>query len=509
MGTDMLSRRRARRAVGLVATVVLIATACGSTVSVQGDGALISDGLGLDGGFADTPPGAQLDPANPDRSSTSEDRSGLSAAGGQLPGRTSSSGLPRQSGTTTPPAKSPGVRGDQVSIGYTTARDSSAASNSLGIEGAETGNVDAQVRAVVQDINGRGGLLGRKIVLVNHDVKSLSATQDPARTSQEACAKFTQDNKVFAVLDTIGMGDDSFRDCLVKHRTALISDWMQSDEAEFDRTGIVFSPSQMTVDRYLPAVVDRLVAQGFFTKWDVRAGRLGAAPVKIGLTHFDNEKGNRYAAVLKRALAKHRLTVAEEASYSPSLNDNSSSTSNAVLRFNAAGVTHMFNANLLFYKNADSQNYHPRYAIDDYIATPYLLSRNVGKSQLHGAIGAGYRPLDEVPKASDPTPAATRCKELMRKSGQDTSKQFTVSVMLSVCDVFNLLEAGIRAGRDVSAAALVNGIESLGTRFQPTVTYRSIFNRGRHAGGSGVRDFVYSDACGCFKFPDSKIHPVP
>ncbi len=113
--------------------------------------------------------------------------------------------------------------------------------------------------------------------------------------------------------------------------------------------------------------------------------------------------------MLRAALARHKLTLNEVERHGIDVSANAASTSAAVLRLKAQGITHMFNANLLFYQGAGSQRLHPRYAVDDTIDTPQLLAQNVGKEQLHGAMGAGYQPLNEVENFGSVGPAADQC----------------------------------------------------------------------------------------------------
>lgn len=523
-------RRHGGQGTAILLLVVLVAAGCGSTVSATGANSGEADGSTLDAGMAPTVPSGARPSDGGERTQEPAPSSGaLTATPGQVDDSlgpvAGPSGSPTPTGsrpTTSPDTTAPsessgptpnaiplghGVTEDAVYIGYSSARDLSTVAGTLGIEGTNTGDIDGQVRAVVNDINGRGGLLGREIKLVNHDYKAAQSNREAQ--SQAACATWTQDHQVFAVMDTAGASDPVLEACLTERGVPLLSNWLTRSANAFARNPLVVGVSEMPMDDYVPAVVDRLAAQDFFTSWDTVRGREGTIqPIKIGLTHFDNEVGNTYAELLRGRLAEHGYEVAAEESHSEDLSDNAASTSSAVLRFKAEGVTHVFNANLFFYQQAENQDYHPRYAIDDYISTPQLLAENVGPSQLHGALGAGYQPLAEVADPADPTLATARCRELMNKAGHDTSSQFTFTVMLGVCDPFGLLEAGLDASRDLTATGLVRGIESLGSGFVPGATYNTFFSPTRHAGANGVRDFVYDDTCRCFTFPDSTIHPV-
>ena len=480
---------------------------------LAGCGSTVSSGQS---GLAGAAQGADLNGlANPATSGLSTPTAALGSAStdaaGQLPGAASSNQGTSAMATDTngQPPRRVGAKLSDVLIGYPTSRDLSAVASNVGIAGADTGDLDAQASILAADINSRGGLLGHRIVLVNHDISTAQATSDPAAAAQAACTDWVQDHHVFAVADTAeGLGaSPGLRDCLTKAKVPLISNGGFSD-ADYASSPLFASPSSMTLDRYLPAVVDRLVAQGFFGKWDAIQGKSGTAPVKIGAQSFDNEQGRHYIAVLRKALARHGLTLDQVESHSSDVSANAASTSSAVLRFKAQGVTHIFNANLLFYKDSDSQSYHPRYAIDDTVPTPQLLAKNVGKSQLHGAMGVGYQPLAEVEGAPDIGPAATRCFWLMRKGGQSTSAQFTRTVMANVCDNFFLLEAAFKSSGVLTPTGMITGVSRLGTAFKSAFTYQPGFSTNKHYGANRVRDFVYSDVCGCFTYPSTTTYQV-
>ena len=71
------------------------------------------------------------------------------------------------------------------------------------------------MQAVVDDINSRGGILGRKI---DAKIRTLDAQADGPTAYSQLCAGFTQDDKVFAVLAPWNP-DPSFAPCLAKTGT--------------------------------------------------------------------------------------------------------------------------------------------------------------------------------------------------------------------------------------------------------------------------------------------------
>jgi hypothetical protein len=168
----------------------------------------------------------------------------------------------------------------------------------------------------------------------------------------------------------------------------------------------------------------------------------------------------------------------------------------------------VIDANLLFFKTASSQDYHPRYVVQDTINTPALLAKNVDATQLHGAMGAGYLPLYEVDDAKDVSPEATRCKALMRAAREDTGEAIALALMLNACDSVFYLEKALTAGGSVSAAGLRAGAARLGA-IPSHLTYGSLVRPARRDGATRIRDFEYVDSCSCFRHTSTATYPVP
>jgi len=399
-----------------------------------------------------------------------------------------------------------------VEIGYSTVRDASTATAGLGFSGFATGDMDAQMAAITAYANSHGGLLGRKIVLVNHDTHFVDSANNPSASTEAACNTWTQDHHVFAALDLVSLSYNSnaMATCLAKHHTLLISTGdSDGSAASYAQPYGPFSADVISLERYLPGLVDRLVAMGFFARWDTATGGPGVAPVKIGLMHFEDAAGNRYAASLKKALARHGMTITDEVTFTDGVTTSAQGGSAAVLKFRQDGITHVFDANLGFFETAASQHYYPRMSVDDFVNTPAGLASQPGIAKvLHGAMGAGTAPAIEVPNPPDTTSSATLCKQIMRSAGLDFSNAYTLAVMLSECDAVFLLTAAVNRGGELSPAGFRRGLEALGTSFLPTLTYRSKFSATKHDGAGAIRDYVYDDPCGCFRFPDSKLYAV-
>lgn len=110
-------------------------------------------------------------------------------------------------------AVAPGVTADTIKIGIAYPdMDSIKAFVNI-----DLGSYEAAYNALIDRINTRGGIHGRKIVPVFGKVSVLS----PA-AAQETCVKLTQDEKVFAVLGTFVMPNQT--GCYIEtYKTALIA----------------------------------------------------------------------------------------------------------------------------------------------------------------------------------------------------------------------------------------------------------------------------------------------
>lgn len=489
---------KARRLVA-AATLLTLSAACGTTVTTTaGPVAPLGDELGGSAGTdvsAAGPTGTVGDAAGAPTAGT-----GAAATRGRpvtgTPSVTATAGALER--TRAVPA------GGTIAIGYPTFDDSGAALSAFGISGASIGDPEAQMAVVVKALNARGGILGRRVVAVPHDFPALGASSDPEGTATAACAEWSE-KKVFAVVNV--SPNAAMRSCLAKAGIPLVTSLGISSAASVfgDTLPGVYAPSAMSIDRSVRAVVDRLVARKFFTGWDPATGRPGPQPVKIGMQSFDTPDGQHVVAVTRKALAAHGLTLDEVEAHGTEVSDNSSSTSSAVLRFRANGITHVFDANLVFFQTADSQGYRPRYAIQDTINTPALLAQNVGASQLHGSMGAGYLPAYEAEDAPDVSPEATRCLTLMREAGQDTAPTIARAYMLHYCDALAFLEKALTSAGTVSVRGLRDGAAALGS-VPSHVTYGTRITAARRDGATRIRDFEYVDACTCFRHPSTTTY---
>lgn len=511
-----------RSPLGPVLAVVfaLLVSACGSTVQQSGGGALAgpggaagSDGLGGAGTGTD-PLGSGIQ--GPDlNTGVSGGPTGSDAFGGALgPGGGSSvaGGAGTTSGPDGPggPSSTGGAGGvprgvtatGPIKVGFLFSSDLQKTGSQFGLKGIVTGDTEAQYRAIGADLNKRGGVLGRKVELLGHDISTANQLRNPSEEENKACEAFVQDKKVFAVL-----GSGVFLSpCLAKNGIPSIQGGQFQDAKTIDRD-LIYDGGGMLTNVLAKAFIDRLVAQKYFTGWDTLLGAPGKAPVKVGVIYQDIPIFKNYYVAIKVALRRYGITIDpdNEFLYNPTVDGVTSQSQAAVLKFKADGVTHVFGAAFFFFQAAENQNYRPRYGFDS-LVPPGLTAANVGPEQLEGALGVGWRPTQDVNQPQDPGPVsaqATRCTKIMKDAGEDLSARTVTYLSHVYCEQLWSFAAALTKGGAVSLPALRAGFDRLGSPV-PVVSFGERWGPDRHASNTTVADLGYLTSCNCFAYTKAR-----
>lgn len=491
----------------LVLAALVLTTACGSTVqsSGPGTGAAQSAQTGLDplGGAVGDPGAAGLLGADGLSLPPSADPAG--SAAGTVPTTAeggdpaASTGTPGPAGSASAPASGTATSTDPIKVGipYIDAEFSNAFVSGIGA-GLATGDFKAGFEQRLAELNERGGILGRKVVGVYHE---LDPNAQPGQYEQSACAAFTDDEPVQYVFDP-GLGG-TFLSCLAAAGVGVLN----YSQSLLTRRGLnsypgFILPDSVALDRLAEAQAERFQEMGYFG--DLKT-------TKVGILFYDHPEFIAAEKVLEQALAQRGIAVAARQAmrYVASTSDVSQTAqeaNSAVLRFRSAGVTHVLaveqNAWLtgFFGINAASQNYYPRYG---YTSQEPLgnIAANVPERALQDALFFGWNPVADVPDLDELTPAGRTCLAAFRNFEQQTPNQR--GTYTSVCESVDLLEAAVTAaGTSTGAATLVNGAAML-EDFASSNTFRVIIRPGETDGvklardgkwDSASRQFVYTSA---------------
>ena len=490
--------------------VLALVTGCGTTV----DGVGSMPGAATWNGGLSVPSAAGV-PGTVQGGAPASAGAGGSAAGGSAVGSATGPG-PSGTGTAASVAGTVSSGGGSSAIassgrgydpgrlylGFPTNNDVNTAAPS-GIGATNFGDQPTIIKAVIADINRHGGILGRTVVPVFHDISTANLQADPSGQAQATCTALTQDTHVVAVVNIVASIDlPTFYSCLAKADTPLISaGFVPADDTMFrSYAPYLYKLTAASFTRLSPLWVNRLHAMGYFHSWDTTNGAPGTTPAKVGLLYPGVQPQQRIFADIKRRLTAAGINVAAEYQYDVSSLDNeSASMSNAVLQMRNAGVTHVLSSEadvLLFMTAADSQHYRPRYALTSYHAAAAQLQGTVPATQLAGSMGLGWLPASDVDAAHNPGPVSsgeTSCRQLMKSAGQDTSSPGVATVAFAVCDGVRLIAAAINTSKNPASAGLHSGLSAIGSGFAAALTWRNGLVSSRYDMPGGVREFAYTN----------------
>lgn len=517
------------RVVALGAVAMLLAVACGSTV--QHSETAASGGqrgfLNEDEGLSLASPPDEGDLASSTRSP--QERAGstgsavserAASTGSAVPGGPGSvapgSTSTRQNGAT--PRRGRGFTENEVFVGLSMFTAVNQVYKAIGSR-APQGDQENAWRALVDDLNKRGGLAGRKVVPVFFDLAAEDAF-NPNAGAQKACTRWTEDRPVFAAISLAGpINNGVLYKCMANKQTPFViaDDRLRSSAqmARYAQSGFFYGPPMPSIERLVPVWVQRAKASGFFSKWDTLNGGPGVADVKVGIldTRLDEYGAGRFTQVMKRELARHGIEVGSTFMFSGEASSRDREVNQAVLQFSRAEVTHVFPSwgMIPFTQHAESQNYRPRYTVNT-SNWPQQQLQLSPRRQLNGAVGVGYRPTQDVDNARDPgevSKAASRCRKIMREAGEPTSDRDAMVFNTFACDGIWFFENAVEKGGDeLSTVGLRRGLFAIGS--MPSAnTFRMSFPQGRPEGASAVRDLAFRGDCGgqaCYAYSSGKNH---
>jgi len=547
MSRSVVSRRLPA---GLLAAVALLATACGSTVQSGGSDALgagapagaAADGLGGSGaagadGLGGVGPagtgiggpagggslgttgtaggGGSVGGAGGSAGAGGGSNTGASGAGAGQPG--SSAGSVRQG---------PGVTATQIFVGARYAKNLEKAQAAYGGGGIDSGNPEANIRAMIAEVNARGGVAGRKLAVIFHVDDATSSDTGDAQ-DQAACETFTRDNKIAA---TIAGGGPVFQACMKKAGVLQVAAGgiIGYDKQSYADNPTFVSLGDVSQDRMLADLARALQRQAYFSGWDFTLGKPAPTKAKVGVLGWDFPDFKRPRdRVLLPALARSGHPVDPELVIGiQGTNGNqdagrfAAEVSSAVLRFKGAGVTHLIILDsdgiitLTYTKNAENQNYFPRLGITSANGVQALYDAGIFAAKpFNGAMGVGWKPMLDLPQgqgARHLTSATKECIAVIKKrTGVEYTDPNAASGALAVCDMIYGIAAGYnRAGPILNVTTGVRGLESLGGSFRPAAVPKTFLGPGRHDGLETGFDLFWDTTCTCIKYRDNG-HRIP
>jgi len=484
-----------RRFAGLVLVPALLA-GCGSTVPLATQ-SQAAGGLSAPGSVQGTAPSGTSQLPGTSAGGASTTGSNGTSAGGVQPG----AAVP--AGSTTSAVSPQGVRSSApLTIGVVLTKTSNA--ESFGVSTNNTVTEQKVDDAVIAGINEHGGLAGRKLVPVYASTDTGSSNWDTDFAA--ACATFTQDHHVVAVLGYVFNYVQSFERCLAtKGIPHLSTAFNVPDRPELAKFPLQIDLVVPTIDRRGLLKLENGAADGVLTpksRIGVITDTCPGSPTSLNQVFLPKAK-------------QLGLTVAKVVSVScPNGNADSSSAvgtlQNAVLQFASSGVDRViFHASsegpalLLFSLSAESQHYRPEYVVSS-LANLDALHSYVPAAQISNIHGYGWMPTQDVPPSAYPKPNAlqARCLGLLRSKKITPVAGTDFAYAYEFCEsVFVYERALLATGGDSTGTKVASAVKALGTSFASlTNEGGSIFSADRPDAPRFARHLVYAATCKCFTY---------
>lgn len=373
-----------------------------------------------------------------------------------------------------------------------------------GFEGAPDFEGEQSFQTIIGYYNSHGGFGGHQVTPIYYQFP-LESTSSYSSLEQSACADFTQDHHVVAVVSDRPSFDDVLTTCLATAHVPLITDTFgYVSGAELVKYPMYF-PSMPSGERAVGAWITGLQQMGYFSP-KAHVGVL-YCDLPTYLVVYPTVTSD-LAAIGVKPTATSELSCGSTESLASQL-------SASVLKFKAAGVDHVLimddppTLSLLWPTEAESQGYAPRYGFNTY-DTPTFVASNVSASELHGAIGVGWWPWQDVSPSAWPPPdaPATQCLAVYHAAGLPVDDGGGRSVSMWDCGMVQFFRTLVGVAPNLGLGGIETAVNSLGSSWVSPTAFRVVLNPSRHDGGAAYRDFAYNDGCTCFEYSSATLHPM-
>ena len=387
---------------------------------------------------------------------------------------------------------SPGVTDESLILSFVIT-DTSNVAAAFGWERPDEGDREAQIAALVEWINARGGIAGRQ---VEAKVRVYDAITDGPIAEEALCNAITQDDEAFAVVLT-GQFQENARPCYANANTMMLDSTLYPvDTKGYEALApYLWSPFLPNYDDLIKGMAGSLLDSGWFDD------------ATVGVIAIQSELSQRvYDEQFLPLLTEAGIEVVSYNTIDPT--DGASFDNDqlqAIVNFKEAGVDHVVaigGAQLVswFIDTSITQNFEPRYAMSSYDAPDFNVFNY--PEQLVGARGVSVTPGFDIKQDQWPFPtegAESDCVEVFTNAGLAAGDRQTVRTGLIYCDALRLLQTAGESATELSAAALSEAIWALGDSFDAASTYGVEFETGQYAGGDLYVDIAFDEGCGCLR----------
>ena len=500
----------------LAAVAALTVSACGTTVPLAQRTATPGQGLGGQSNAAEGSSESTGTGSAPGGVGTSDLGVGAGGSGGPATSSKTAVGAPGGATGTSgssnlPSAGGPGPR-SPLKVGVIDLASTNDSQAAIGIDSGGAGSGAEQAKALVRYLNAHGGLNGRRIQVVEFTINVADSSYESDFAA--ACAKFTQDNHVDAVVETLGdYFSDNFQTCLERNQIPSIQAYGAGsvDVEDYRKFPSMFTVGSISANRKVALLLKTFTADGYLTPKN-----------KVGVIVEDCAYNTRaYDATFAPLAKAYGLAVTRYdvncLTGKDGLGNFESQVGAAELRFRSAGVDRVtfvtsFEdlALLSFTQVADTQGYKPSYALTTSAQTGPFGS-TWAASQLPMMRGVGWQPDGDLTEPTMASSATRRCRAAFKAEGVRADGQGDYSSMDLTCAAFFLLETGlVKSGGQSGPRVLVQALESLGRSVVSPIdlTGATLLAPGRHDEPTAFAVFAYQTACSCFRYV-TRPAPIP
>ena len=407
----------------------------------------------------------------------------------------------------------------EIRIGITYTANGDAANSAVGAA-VSRGDERQNAKAVIDQINERGGVAGRTLVGIYHGYDAQSSEPNESQ-DQAACETFTKDQPVYAVA-SLGI-TENFSACLAKAGVLQITagSIIQHDD-EYMRKYPSFFHQRVSQERMMRDLVPALSRQDYFSGWDAALARPAPGKAEVGIVTLDLPTFLRpLRSTLLPTMARAGQPVEPKLVFPISFaatpaqaGATAADVQNAVLRMRDAGVTHVIIQDasafmaLTFLNAARNQRFFPRLGVNSGTGVQALFATGALEEQaLNGAVGLGWLPTLDLPAGKGDAFLTSATKECLdnnkKRTGQTFASTNAAIIALAACDSINTIAAAItKAGPTIDFRTGRAAVEALGSSLRTAVVPKVVFSPTRHDGLETGFDLFWDSACTCAKYKD-------
>lgn len=461
----------------------------GSEQVAGADGAAGDDGL-VDGG------------SSPSAGGPAGTGSGSSGGSAGATGRGGGPGSP----AATAAGPEVGVTGDSIKVGFLVLDIASATRIAGGLTGIDPEQQRRAIQAYVDDLNGRGGIGGRKVVPAYRTFDVLSADDQRA-----ACLELTRDQKVFAIIAAGGFGGPPILCVTKEHGTPLINLSSAGTPRQYvDQSGGMLFTLFQIADRQMAA-------------WVAELDRVGALQGKrIGVLSDDSsDPGDLVVGPhLMRILEDKGHNVVHRSRLDGDLAVGASQINVEVQQMRTSGAEVVLLPAFSTYASqfvgaADRQGWQPKWYVSDFAnMSSQAIAANMPESFEGSLATTVARTGEDVVNRPEPQVDAA-CRRVYEQATGETLPRMkdgeynnTYGTTLYACGMISLLErAAAAAGSELTRPGFSAAMQRLGAVSLPRFG-GGAFGVGKFDASDLVRTLRWHADCTCWK-PADEFHPVP